>query len=102
MKVSPISYNRYISNKSTNTSDAKQQKAHITNKPLSPAKIGVVAGVGAFGVGFMFDRACAYMFNMMRNIKTSLVLNTTVGIALGAYTYIQAKNALNSESKEKI
>ena len=102
MQVSPTSYNSHISNRSANNFSMASQKTPIASKPISPVKAGVIAGVGAFGVGFLFDRAFAYMFNMMRDIKTSIVLNTTVGLALGAYTYIQAKNALNTESKEQV
>ena len=85
MKISPITYSNSF--KSTNSGSNSKQEHY------SPAKIATVAGVGCFGAGFLFDRACAALFKLTRNIKTSLIVNGVVGLGIGAYTYVQAKNA---------
>lgn len=87
MKVSPVSYNL---NSTFRSDKAKAQTAR--QKVYTPAGIGAVAAVGCFGIGFLFDRTFALLFNLTRSIKTSFVLNSLVGLAVGAYTYKQAKN----------
>ena len=87
MNVSPITYNNSLSMKSNRQSTPKlQKKPHV----YTPLQVGAITTAGCFGVGFLFDRAFAYMFNLTRNVKTSLVLNGLVGLAMGAYTYTQA------------
>ncbi len=91
MNVSPISYNSHI------TMKANQQKPKMSERMSSvissPAGIGAVAGIGAFGIGLGVDKICSAMFGMAKNLKTSLIVNGLVAGAIGLYTYVQAKSA---------
>ena len=59
----------------------------------SPAGMGAVAGIGAFGIAMGIDKICSYMFGLAKNLKSSVIVNSLVGLAIGLYTYSQARKA---------
>lgn len=89
MNISPIAYNNSFSMKSSRSTGNKQNKINIAEYP--PAAVGAINGACWFGIGYAFDKMCKLLFKSNMSNKTSLVVNAAIGLAMGSYTYIKAK-----------
>lgn len=98
MNISPTAYNPRIALKANDTKQPNKMTGksdYVMN--YSPATIGLVNAGGWFGIGLVFDRICKHLFGMTTSLKTSLVVNGTLGVAMGAYAYFNAKRMKNGQ-----
>jgi len=104
MNISPVTYNRNFSLKSKNVNQPKQERQMIGNTkiPYTPATIGVMNGILWTGIGLVFDKAFSFMFRTERKLKSSLIVNSIIGLGMGTYAYVQAKKDFNKTRAEKV
>lgn len=100
MSISPVSINN-ISFKSKQIQQApKVEKPTLADKinennravlKYSPATIGVVNGVCWTTVGMAFDKLTAKMLDRPSGTKSSLIINSLLGVVMGVWASAQAK-----------
>lgn len=57
------------------------------DKKVSPLTAGLVSGAGWFAIGYVIERALGRMIKTFKTPrKTSLIMNLSIGAALGSYT----------------
>ena len=109
MNISPISARTIPTMKSSKVKNSSQQTKtdvpqndNVNIEPSElmlkypPAVIGLMNGVCWAGVGYAFDKCVSKLFKMGTKSKTSLAINTIIGVGTGIYSYIQAKKIQNA------
>ena len=92
MNISPITYNHSIAYRAgENKPQNQNQNKNAGLLKYSPAGIGVFNGVCWFGIGMAFDKVCQKILKTNSSTKTSLIVNSLVGLAMCTYSYYQAK-----------
>ena len=85
-----------VDSKDTNKSSDTETSADkfiksIENMP--PVAVGLSSAMVWFGVGFIFDRLLGCIFKSMKSsMKSSMILNSVFGVAMGVVAYMRAKN----------
>jgi hypothetical protein len=97
MNLSPVSCNNVYSFKANQTEAPQKksfaQKIEANNQKVltyPPAVIGVMNAVCWAAVGATFDKLCSKLFKTNTNPKTSLAVNSIIGLGMGTYAYLQA------------
>lgn len=111
MNISPLSVKitptmKANTNKTEQTPSTNVEKENTSIEPnelmqkYPPALIGLMNGVCWASVGYAFDKGVSKIFKMGTKSKTSLAINTIIGVGTGIYSYIQAKKVQNSNIKK--
>ena len=99
MNISPISYGNSVSMKANSSKGSKKIQTNDIMRSYSPAAIGVVNGACWFGIGFLFDKMCKFLFKSNLSNKGSLIVNGAVGLVMGTYSYFKARQIQKSSNK---
>ena len=99
MNISPISYNSRVSMKADNQQPAqKKNEGKIYPFRYSPVAVGVLNGVTWFGIGLAFDKVLQAFSKTKHPFKTSAIVNGAVGLVMGTYTFIKARNMQKTQN----
>lgn len=99
MNISPISYNSRIAMRAdAQKTEQKSPESNLYPFRYSPASVGVLNGLTWFGIGLAFDKVVQSFTKSKHSFKTSAIVNGVVGLAMGTYTYIKARNMQKNEN----
>jgi len=103
MNISPVSYNKALYMRANDKKSAANNKEYMmvgkAKVPYNPATIGVANAALWMGIGLAFDRALSFLSGSKHNMKTSLVLNSVIGLGMGAFSYYSASKDFKAKSQ---